>query len=86
MQACKSIEQNNNGLYIRIYSCLYCDGLHLSKCGRGHAIRIARLTLKNNLKLMASPDWWTKCPKDIREDRVADEIFFVREMFRLGAW
>ena len=86
MQACKSIERNNRGLYIRIYECLYCDGLHLSKCGRGRAIYIARCTLRNNLKLMSQPDWWIKCPPEIREERVDDEIFFTREMIRLQAW
>jgi hypothetical protein len=86
IQACKSIERQNPGLYIRTYACGYCDGVHLSKCGRGLAIDIARSYLKQNLKHMSSFGWWDKCPKDIREGRIDDEIFYLKEMFRLNAW
>ena len=85
IQACKSIERENPGTYIRIYACSYCDELHLSKCGRTLAIQIAVRKLRNNLRNMTA-EWWVKCPAHIREQCVEDEIFYVKEMIRLGAW
>ena len=85
IQACKSLERQNPGMYIRIYACSYCDYLHVSKCGRTLAVGIARHKLRNNIKNMTA-EWWLKCPSHIREDRIEDEIFYVKEMFRLRAW
>lgn len=79
-QACLSLNRKDPQAYLRIYACTFCYGLHITSGGVVGYIKGLRRILKTTIKLMSCPDWWIKCPEELRELVIEREIYAIREI------